>query len=224
MDIQVASDANFKVYQGFDIVPWKSEVDTPAHPKLYRVLRATKLSEFCKTVADDLGIEPDLIRPWAMVNRQNGTVRPDVHIGGFPDMSVEEASSKFGTKTAQFKLWIEKAEKRDDEGTPIFGDKLIDLKSQQNNRPLMLFLKQFDPKTQTLFGIGNFYAAYQDRVCDVGPQILKLMGWTPGTNFKLSEEIKQNMIEAMKPKVTLAQSEIQDGDIITVQKTMSEKE
>jgi ubiquitin carboxyl-terminal hydrolase 7 len=223
MDVQVASDANFKRYQGFDIVPWKIESDSPVHPKLYRTLRTTTMSEFCVTIAQDLGVEPDMIRPWAMVNRQNGTVRPDVPIE-FPSMSVEEASSKFGTKTAQFKLWVEKAEKRDDDGTAVFGDKLIDLKNVPGNRPLMLFLKHFDPKTQSLFGVGNFYAAHQDRVCDVGPQILKLMGWPQGTSFKLSEEIKQNMIDAMKPKVTLAHSEIQDGDIITVQRTLSEKE
>jgi ubiquitin carboxyl-terminal hydrolase 7 len=223
MDIQVASEANFKVYQGFDIVPWKHDVDSPAHPKTYRVLRVTTLSAFCETVASELGVDADMIRPWAMVNRQNGTVRPDVPIE-FPEMSVEEASSKFGTKTAQFKLWLEKAKKRDEDGTPLFGDKLIDLKTQQNNRPLMLFLKHFDAKTQSLFGVGNFYASYQDRVCDIGSQILELMGWPAGANFKLSEEIKQNMIEAMKPKVTLAQSEIQDGDILTVQRILSDKE
>ena len=32
------------------------------------------------------------------------------------------------------------------------------------------------------------------------------------------------MIEPMKPKASLAQSEIQDGDIITVQKSLSDKE
>ncbi|KAF2467924.1 cysteine proteinase [Lindgomyces ingoldianus] len=223
MELQVASENNFKVYQGFDIVPWKAETDTAARPKAYRILRATTMSEFCQIVADDLGMELDMIRPWAMVNRQNGTIRPDVPIT-FPDMTVEEASNKFGTKTTQFRLWIEKAEKRDEDGDPVFGDKLIDLKNQQSNRPLMLFLKHFDAKTQSLFGIGNFYAAYQDRVCDVSPQILRMMGWPAGTTFKLSEEIKQNMIEAMKPKVTLAQSEIQDGDIITVQKALPEKE
>lgn len=223
MDINVASENNFKVYQGFDIVPWKSETESPANPKLYRVLRGTKVVDFTASVAEELGLEPDMLRPWAMVNRQNGTVRPDVPIA-FPDMSVEEASSKFGIKTAQFKLWMEKAEKRDEQGSPVFGEKLIDLKNQQGNRPLMLFLKHFDAKTQSLFGIGNFYAAFQDRVCDVSPQICKLMGWPSGTQFKLSEEIKQNMIEGMKPKMTLAQSEIQDGDIITVQRTLSDKE
>jgi ubiquitin carboxyl-terminal hydrolase 7 len=137
---------------------------------------------------------------------------------------VEEASSKFGTKTAQFRLWIEKAEARDDDGTPLFGDRGIELKNAQNTRPMMLFLKHFDIKTQSLFGIGNFYAAPQDKVSDLGPQICKMMGWPISTPFKLSEEIKQNMIEAMKPKMTLAQSEIQDGDILTVQRTLSDKE
>jgi ubiquitin carboxyl-terminal hydrolase 7 len=223
MDIAVASELNFQQYQGFDIVPWKAEQDNPAAPKVYRALRATTMSEFIASVAEDFGFEADMIRPWAMVNRQNGTVRPDVPIT-FPDMSVEEASSKFGTKTAQFKLWIEKADTREEDGTPIFGDKLVDAKTQAGNRPLMLFLKHFDPKTQTLYGIGNFYANYQDKVSDIAPQILKMMNWPTGTNFKLSEEIKQNMIEAMKPKVTLAQSEIQDGDIITVQRNLTDKE
>lgn len=38
------------------------------------------------------------------------------------------------------------------------------------------------------------------------------------------QEIKHNLIEPMKPKQTLSQSEIQDGDIITVSKSYSEKE
>ncbi|KAF2105658.1 hypothetical protein BDV96DRAFT_592163 [Lophiotrema nucula] len=221
MEVQVASEENFRVFQGFDIVPWKQDPDTPGHPKILRVLRTTTMSELSETIAEDLNVEADLIRPWAMVNRQNGTVRPDCAIS-YPDMTVEEASSKFGTKQAVFRLWMEKAEKRDEIGNPVFGS--VKLSGQQNDRPLMLFLKHFDAKTQSLFGVGNFYAAYQDRVGDVGPQILKLMGWPAGTNFKLSEEIKQNMIEAMKPKVTLATSEIQDGDIITVQRVLTDKE
>ncbi|KAF2685136.1 ubiquitin carboxyl-terminal hydrolase 21 [Lentithecium fluviatile CBS 122367] len=223
MDLAVASEDNFKVYQGFDIVPWKAESESPANPKVYRVLRTTTVAEFTTTVAEDLGMDADMIRPWAMVNRQNGTVRPDVPIG-FPDMTVEEASSKFGTKTAQFRMWIEKAEGRDEEEAPLFGDRGIEIKNPQVNRPLMLFLKHFDVKTQSLFGIGNFYAASQDKVSDLAPQICKMMGWPTSTQFKLSEEIKQNMIEGMKPKMTLAQSEIQDGDILTVQRTLSDKE
>lgn len=223
MDVAVASEDNFKQHQGFDIVSWKVDTESPANPVPYRVLRTTTLAELSKTVAEDLGVESDMIRPWAMVNRQNGTIRPDVPMA-FPEMTVEEASSKFGTKTPQFRLWIEKAKKRDADGAPIFGDKVLDPKNAQGNRTLMLFLKHFDAKNQTLYGVGNLYASFQDKVSDISPQICELMGWPSQTSFKLSEEIKQNMIEAMKPKSTLAQSEIQDGDILTVQRTLPDKE
>jgi ubiquitin carboxyl-terminal hydrolase 7 len=223
MDVAVASENCFKVYQGFDIVPWKGDAEEAANPKVHRVLRTTTMTEFAKIVGEDIGIEYDMLRPWSMVNRQNGTVRPDTVLE-FPDMTVEEAASKHGTKQAQFRLWIETAVKRDENGAPIFGEKLIDLKGQQNNRPLMIFLKHFDATTQTLYGAGTFYAALQDKVLDLTPTITQMLGWPSGTQVKLSEEIKQNMIEAMKPKVTLAASEIQDGDILTVQRVLSDKE
>jgi ubiquitin carboxyl-terminal hydrolase 7 len=226
MQIQVASESNFQAHQGFDLVrSWNdpNAEPNPALPTTYKVLKTTTMDQFCKLVADNMGVDVQTIRPWAMVNRQNGTVRPDLPIE-HPDMTVEEAATKFGTKTAHFKVWMEKAVETDEKGEPVFGDQLTDLKGQQNNRPLMLFLKHFDAKEQTLYGVGNFYAAYHDKVQDLGPQILRVMGWPAGTTFKLSEEIKQNMIEAMKPKMTLAQSEIQDGDIITVQRTLSDTE
>ncbi|KAF2746178.1 cysteine proteinase [Sporormia fimetaria CBS 119925] len=225
MEMQVASEANFKAFQGFDIVPWKPDLyaDEAAQPKEYKVLKTTTVADFTATVAKDLDTEPDMIRPWAMVNRQNGTVRPDCWIQ-FPDMSVEEASGKFGTKSQKFRLWMEQAIRRDEDGNPVFGASLVDIKSQPNNRPLMLFLKYFDASSQKLFGAGILHASLQDKVGDLAPQILKLLGWEPGTNLKLSEEIKQNMIEAMKPKMTLQQAEIQDGDIITVQRVLSDTE
>ena len=223
MDVAVASENSFKAYQGFDIVPWKGDAEPEASPKVYRVLRTTTMADFAKTVGDDIGADADMLRPWSMVNRQNGTVRPDTAIE-FPDMTVEEAANKHGTKQSQFRLWIEKAEKRDETGAPIFGEKLVDLKGQQSNRPLMIFLKHFDAKEQSLFGVATFYAALQDKVSDLSPTITNILGWPAGTQIKLSEEIKQNMIESMKPKSTLAASEIQDGDILTVQRVLGDKE
>ena len=223
MEVAVASEREFRLYQGFDIVPWKADAENDANPKMHRVLKTTTVLDFMKTVAEDLGTEADLLRPWSMVNRQNGTTRPDVPIS-FLEMSMDAAFQKYGTKSIPMRLWIEKAESRDEEGKPIFSGEPVDAKNQQGNKTLMLFLKHFDAKTQSLFGIGNLYAASQDKVGDMAPQICKAMGWPPSTPLKLSEEIKQNMIDEMKPKMTLAQSEIQDGDIITVQKVLPEKE
>jgi len=224
MDVQAATINNFKAHQGFDIVTFKGEAASPeAHPKQYRVLRTMQLSDFIKFVAEDMEVDQDFIRAWAMVNRQNGTVRPDQPIL-YSDMAVEEASAKYGTKSTSFRLWLEIAEEKDQDGKPIWGDSVVDTHGNPNNRPILLFLKYFDIEAQAIYGINSFYAAPQDKVQDIAPAVLKLMGWSAGQNYKMSEEIKNNMIEPMKPKQTLAQSEIQDGDIITVQKVLSEKE
>ncbi|KAF1813874.1 ubiquitin carboxyl-terminal hydrolase-like protein [Eremomyces bilateralis CBS 781.70] len=224
MEVQIASNHNFKAYQGFDIVPWKTETGTPAHPKLYKLLRKSTLADLCEMVGKDLELDPTLIRPWVMVNRQNGTIRPDQPLE-LPDMTCEEAHTKFGTKTTNtFRIWIESTDEKDETGKPVWPSSKVDLHGVQNNKPVLLFLKSFEPDAQTLLGKGQFCAALHDKVSDLSPQILKLMNWPPGTPIKLFEEIKQNMIEPMKPKSTLYQSEIQDGDIITVQKNLSDKE
>lgn len=224
MEIQAATIENFRAHQGFDIVAFKGEASSvEAIPKLYRLLRSTPLGEFLKNAAADLGLEPDAIRPWGMVNRQNGTVRPDIPIM-YTDITVEEASQKYGTKSAAFRIFLETSEERDAEGRPIWGDSAVDTHANPSNKPILLFLKYFDIEAQVIHGVGLFYAAPQDKVQDIAPTVLKVMGWSAGQNYKMSEEIKNNMIEPLKPKQTLAQSEIQDGDIITVQKVLPEKE
>lgn len=186
MEVQVATEENFKVHQGFDIVPWKGDLDSPAYPKSYRILRATPVSSFTAQVAEELNCEPEMLRPWAMVNRQNGTIRPDCVIE-FPAMSVEDAANKYGTKIHSFRLWMERAIGKDEEGKPVWGDAKVDLKAIPNNRAIMLFLKHFDPEAQTLVGAATFYAAWHDKVQDISAQILEVMDWPSGTSFKLTE-------------------------------------
>jgi ubiquitin carboxyl-terminal hydrolase 7 len=241
-DVQVASLDEFRAHEGFDIINWKADPASPAAPKQYRVLKTKTIEEFKENVGEEFGIEPSMIRFWSMVNRQNQTCRPDQPT--LPtDMTIEEAFGRYGNnKSVAFKLWLEAATEKDAEGNPVFGDALIDVSNgAPNNKAILLFIKYFDPVKQTLLGAGHIYAAWQDKVSDLSPQILKLMNWEAGTGFRLYEvrpipypkmlvvltspqEIKQHMIEAMKPKSTLVASEIQDGDIITVQKTLSERE
>ena len=44
------------------------------------------------------------------------------------------------------------------------------------------------------------------------------------TRLTLSQEIKHNYIDQMKPKQSLLQSELQDGDIVCFQKVLSSEE
>src|ERR1700733_7497139 len=106
----------------------------------------------------------------------------------------------------------------------------------------MIFLKHFDTSKQTLYGVGRTYMLRTSKVGDLALVINERMRWTPGTPLKLYEvsnrhhcyctavdlsylqEIKPGMIELMKPKLSFAQSEIQDGDVICFQVDLPDKE
>ncbi|KAG8763667.1 hypothetical protein FRC11_014280 [Ceratobasidium sp. 423] len=93
-----------------------------------------------------------------------------------------------------------------------------------NPNSIMIFLKYFDVSKQILSGVGKVYVQKNSKVGDLMPLINERMRWQPSTPIKLYEEIKPGMIEVMKPKLTFAQNEIQDGDIICFQAELSEKE
>lgn len=211
---------NFQSHQGFDLASWDGSTDDPAVPKIYRILRSTPISDFTRMIAEDNGVDADLVRLWAMVNRQNRTIRPDAAIAS-SSMTIEEAANKYGTRqTNMFRLWAEQTERRDD-GTPNFTEPSA---PGTASKPLLIFFKHFDTESQSLKGVKHLYINSQSKVQDMGEPILKMMGWPAGTSLRMYEEIKANMIEPMKPKSSLAASELQDGDIVTFQKSISEKE
>lgn len=223
MEVQVAGNKQFVQHQGFDIIPWKTDAAIDSAPKTYRTLKAMAVGDFIREAASDLGMDPDMTRAWVVVNRQNGTARPDAPVRE-KELTIEETTNKIGTRVAFLRLWLEEATEKDEQGQPLYEDSACELSNAPTDRPILLFLKHFDAESQTLLGVGSFYAAITDKVQDLSNSILKLLNWPAGTNFKMFEEIKMNMIEPMKPKMTLQASEIQEGDIICVQKSLGEKE
>lgn len=225
MNVQVATEANFAEHQGFDVVEWKAtdEEDNPAAPKTIKCLKAMSLGEFLRTVvAPNLHVEADLIRPWVMVNRQNGTIRPD-HPLSIMNMTLEEANAKFSTRQSYFRMFIEEG-LRGEDGKPVFETKVASSPTStptEKDKSIIIFLKYFDVEKQELKGLGHTYMLQSDRVQDLAEPILQMMNWEAGTNLKLYEEIKHNYIEQMKPKQSLLQSELQDGDIVCFQKVLS---
>jgi ubiquitin carboxyl-terminal hydrolase 7 len=89
---------------------------------------------------------------------------------------------------------------------------------------IVIFLKHFDPFTESLRGVSHLYMRKNDKVGEVIAPINEKMGWPKGTEVSLFEEIKPTMIEPIKPKQSFHQAEIQDGDIICFQKALSDKE
>ncbi|KAK3113499.1 ubiquitin-specific protease ubp15 [Teratosphaeriaceae sp. CCFEE 6253] len=235
MPVQVATEASYKAFQGVDLIPWgAAETDSsePAAPKAYRLLRSMTVADFSTFLAEQYGLERDLIRPWIMVNRQNGTVRPD-HPLSWANMTLQEAADKFSTRTGGFRIFVEETTRKED-GTPHWpGEEaipttptspIVNGNASQQNKPILIFLKHFDVDRQLLTGAGHVYMAPQEKAQDLAPHILQLMGWEAGVSLELYEEIKQTYIERMKPKISLMASEIQDGDIVCFQRHLSEPE
>ncbi|GAB7350994.1 hypothetical protein MBLNU459_g1489t1 [Dothideomycetes sp. NU459] len=221
MNVQVATESNFRSYQGFDLADFKAQVEDESAPKVMRCLKSTTMQDFILDVAADMQVDAELLRPWIMVNRQNGTVRPD-HPLNFPDMTLEEANNKFSARQQLFRVFIEETT-RDANGKPIWEPELA-AGVPQDKKPIIIFLKHFDVEKQELKGAGHTYMLQQDKVQDLAPRILDVMDWQPGTSLRLYEEIKNNFIDVMKPKQTLLQSEIQDGDIVCFQRVLSPEE
>jgi len=52
---------------------------------------------------------------------------------------------------------------------------------------IVIFLKLFDPETQTLKGINHVYMKKNYKVSDLAPVIVTAMDWPPNTVLKLYE-------------------------------------
>ena len=234
MNVQVASEENFRNYHGTDLIPWGTDDELdPAAPKIYRLKKDMTITDFTQYMAEQQGAEVELIRPWIMVNRQNGTVRPDQPLN-WPDMTLAEAADKFTTRNSGFRIFMEETERGPD-GTPMWGDDDLSTpaspavngnvtfqQQQMSRKPYLIFLKHFDVDRQMLEGVGHIYMNPADKAIDLAAPILQIMGWEAGESLELFEEIKMNFIEPMKPKQTLDASEIQDGDIVCFQRHFNE--
>jgi ubiquitin carboxyl-terminal hydrolase 7 len=202
MEILVTTEENFKHHQGFDLSPLANAdfQEENAKPTAHRVKKKTSIKEFLQEFCKPKDIDATMVRPWCMVNRQNGTTRPDQPI--YDDsMTLEEAGAKYGHKNNGLRIWIENAVTKDKNGAPVFGDALVDSSSRgtkEGEKPVLLFLKYFDVDKQTLYGVGHFYATPSEKVNDLSPAILKLLNWPAGTSYRIYEvKVHQLLLRAI---------------------------
>ena len=219
--LQVATISNdqYSKHEGFDLAEWTLDSNNP--PEVHRLLRTSTIEEFCASLAEKSGVPADHVRLWVMVNRQNKTYRPDQPLTE-RSLSVEAAFLKAGVREKVWRLWAEIATNvKQDE--PPFPEMQVPI---SGNAPILVFLKYFDVEAQTLKGLSNVYVKRLSKVSEILTSIADLMDWPLQQipSIALYEEIKNSMIDQMKPKLTFQQAEIQDGDIICFQKDISEKE
>lgn len=208
---KVITDDTFARHEGFDLATFDEKNWPQSDLPTFRVLKQETYSVFKSRVAAHFELPDNKVRLWVLVNRQNKTVRPDTPIPeNEPALTVEVIRNNMAARQNDLRLYLD----------------IIPDPSKPDPPPghIMIFLKHFDTSKQTLFGVGKVLVSRNSKVQDLHPMINERMRWTPGTPLRLYEEIKPSMIELMKPKITFAQSEIQDGDVICFQVEQAEKE
>ncbi|GAA5896538.1 hypothetical protein JCM6882_005722 [Rhodosporidiobolus microsporus] len=211
---KVITDQTFSQHQGFDLATFDDRTVPSTELPTYRVPKAQPYLEFRAQVAKDNGVDPNDIRLWVLVNRQNKTVRPDAPVSDQdPTLTMEVVRDKMASRQHDLKLYLEYI-------PPAIKAEWQTLHGPEP--PIMVFVKHFDVGRQTLAGVGHFYVHRNMRVMDLAQKINERMGFPANTPLKIFEEIKPNMIEQMKMKATFLQSEIQDGDIVCFQVEFSD--
>jgi len=217
LTVKIVTAEKFKIHQGFDLANFEDRQYPLSDVHVFKILKSETYGAFKEKISRNFNIPPEQVRFWVLVNRQNKTVRPDTPISeNCASHSMEEVHAKMTSRQNEMKLYMEVADK------PINGKTWFP--PTEGNSHIMVFLKYFDPDTQTLEGLGHLYIQKFGKVGDYTRILCEKKEFPPDTPLKIYEEIKPNMIEEMKPKNTFQQSEIQDGDIICFQKALTEKE
>lgn len=174
------------------------------------------------------GALPSQQRLWLWAKRQNHTYRPDRPLqvdfdDHQPMMDVKEdntaqtGGNKFQT---ELRLYLEvvgaplpppsaDAVAPDDEGWPVLPA-----------GHLLLFIKFYDPKTETLRFVGTHVALQSHTLVDLLPVLRQKKGLPSNTDLAVYEEVEfeSNVrFEALSEHRTLKDAELQSGDIIVFQ-------
>lgn len=73
-------------------------------------------------------------------------------------------------------------------------------------------------------GLGHIFVSLGDKVGSIISTLVEKAGLPKSTSIQLYEEIKPSSIELLKDDQTFRKAEIQHGDILCFQQTISQKE
>ncbi|KAL1915750.1 uncharacterized protein VTP21DRAFT_6509 [Calcarisporiella thermophila] len=215
---RVITEQTFRRHHGFDLANFDDKNFPLSEVTEFRVLKTERYTSFKKSVATHFSLPPEKIRLWVMVNRQNKTIRPDSCIpenDAVSGLTMETVRDKMASRTGDLKLYLEYGER------PLNERMMF---PPEGSNYILIFIKYFNLETQTIEGICHMYVLKNSKVGDILPQLRERLEFPPNTPLLLFEEIKPTMIEAMNPKNSFSAAEIQDGDIICVQKDISPAE
>ncbi|CAG8730823.1 21837_t:CDS:10, partial [Racocetra persica] len=199
LTIKIVTLATFERHQGFDLVNFDDRQYSISEVPQFKVLKSETYRTLKTMVSQQVGIPYEQTRLWILVNRPNKTVRLDTPISDhFLDMTMEEICLQH-----ELKLFLEVADK------PIDGKEAW-FPTLEYSSLLLVFIKYFNPNTQSLEGVCHLYVRKFGNVGDIIPILCEKKNFPPHTLLNIYKEIKPTEIKEMKPELTFQQSEIQD--------------
>ena len=149
MRVILATDESFEANTGFDFVRLDDRFRVEdTHVQALRVRKDQTYGEFMRELSENTGIQMGHFRLWLLVNRQNRTIRPDQPLSDSQEefeLTMEKMQEKYVTDSQNtLRLYMETAKVIED-GVPVFPPP-----STANGQSVLVFIKLFDPKTQSI--------------------------------------------------------------------------
>ncbi|KAI8821452.1 ubiquitin carboxyl-terminal hydrolase 5 [Fimicolochytrium jonesii] len=231
--VRIIQDEDVATHHGFDLFNF----NYPAGVNAQKVLRTQKLGQFKADLCHQLGLQPEEFRVWNMVARQNKTLRPDaINTVDSNEWTMEQALNKMGKSNNEIRFYIESIKGRPLHWYSSSGNypppdqpKISPIRNKEpgsgTDKGLTLWLKEYDPVTANLHYIGRLYVDDKDtKIGEIIPTLVEAAGLAPSTPIKVYEEVKPEMIDTLKLKLTFHTAEIGDGDILVIQRELTPEE
>ncbi|PIN20931.1 Ubiquitin carboxyl-terminal hydrolase [Handroanthus impetiginosus] len=215
MIVKVACDIDFARQIGRDIF-----FDLVDHDKV-RSIRVQKLmpfSIFKEEIAKEFRVPVQFQRFWLWARRQNHTYRPNR-----PLTLLEEAQSvgylkelSNNVRNDEVNLFLEVELGRDLQPVP--------LRPYKEEDDILLFFKLYDPEKEELRYAGRLFVKSSGKPIDILSKLNELAGYALDEEIELYEEIKFEpsiMCEPIDKRFTFKSSQLEDGDIVCFQKSLS---
>ncbi|GBB86550.1 hypothetical protein RclHR1_12980003 [Rhizophagus clarus] len=213
-NVEVVTVENFKKHQGFDLVDFGDCQDSLPGVYLYKILKKETYGVFKGKISQKFNVFPEQIQFWVLKSRQNDTIRPYIPLlEFFSKQSMEEICINMNSEKNELKLFMEIADK------PINGNMWFPITGGNNS--ILIFLKYFNPNTQTLKGLCHLYVQKSGKIKDYINLFCEKENLPPNTPLKIYEEIGSYVIKEMDLDSTF---QLRNGDIICFQKDLTEKE
>nr|GEW58681.1 ubiquitin carboxyl-terminal hydrolase 12-like [Tanacetum cinerariifolium] len=202
--IKVARDENLHEQIGKHIY-----FDLVDHEKVrsFHIPKQTSFARFKEEVAKELGIPVQYQRFWLWAKRANCTYRPDR-----PLTPLEEA---------QPVSYLAKVSDRINNELKLFLE--VELGQDSQKEEILLFFKLFDPIKEELRYVGRLFVKGTEKPTEILAKLNELAGFAPDEDIELFEEFRfktKVMCEHVDKNTTFQASQLQNGDIICLQKPL----